>query len=57
MATGKRNHASNHSLRMLREIQSQLSEIDSKIEHLIKSCRKFYLTTDFSDSYKNGFKG
>lgn len=57
MARRKRDRATNRSLKLLCEIQSQLSDIDSKIEHLIKSCRKFYFTTDFSDSYKNGFKG
>jgi hypothetical protein len=57
MAKSKPRRVPKRSLKLLREIQSQLSEIDSKIEHLIKSYRKFYFTTDFSDSYKNGFKG
>ena len=40
----------------LREVRWQLHEINQKLDHLIKSYRKFYFTTDFSDSFKNGFK-
>jgi len=46
----------NRPLKLLRDIQSQLSEIDSKLDHLIKSYRKFYFTTDFSDSSHQEFK-
>ncbi len=56
MVKRKRKRMPGGSLKLLREIQSQLGDIDSKIDHLIKSYRKFYFITDYSDSYKTGFK-
>ena len=41
----------------LREVRVKLHEINQKLDHLIKSYRKFYFTTDFSDSSNHGFKG
>ena len=40
----------------LREVRLRLHEINQKLDHLIRDYRKFYFTTDFSDSFKNGFK-
>lgn len=37
-------------LHSLSELRMKLAQIDHKLDHLIKSCRRFYLTTDFSDS-------
>lgn len=56
MVKRKKTRATNASLKLLKEIQSQLGDIDSKIDHLIKSYRKFYFITDLAHSYKNGFK-
>ncbi len=41
----------------LREIRVKLHEINQKLDHLIKSYRKFYFTTDFSDLSNHEFKG
>ena len=41
----------------LREVRVKLHEINQKLDHLIKSYRKFYFTSDFSDSSNHGFKG
>ena len=41
----------------LREIRVQLHDLNQKLEHLIRSNRKFYFTTDFSDSSNHEFKG
>ncbi len=41
----------------LREVRIKLHEINQKLDHLIKSYRKFYFTTDFSDSSHHEFKG
>ena len=41
----------------LREVRMHLHEINQKLDHLIRDYRKFYFTADFSDSFKNGFKG
>ena len=43
-------------LQALREMQTMLHEMNHKLDHLIKSYRKFYFTTDFSDSSNHGFK-
>lgn len=40
----------------LREVRIQLRDINHKLDHLIKSYRKFYFTTDFSDSSHHEFK-
>lgn len=40
----------------LREVRIKLHEINQKLDHLIKSYRKFYFTTDFSDSSNHEFK-
>jgi hypothetical protein len=44
-------------LSALREIRAQLHDMNQKLEHLIRSNRKFYFTTDFSDSSNHEFKG
>lgn len=41
----------------LREVRMELHEINQKLDHLIRSYRKFYFTTDFLDSSNHGFKG
>ena len=43
-------------LSVLREVRTKLAEINQKLEHLIRSCRQFHLTTDFSDSSLHEFK-
>ncbi len=40
----------------LRDVRTKLAEINQKLDHLIKTYRKFYFTTDFSDSSNHGFK-
>ncbi len=40
----------------LREIRIMLHEINQKVEHLIKTYRKYYFTTDFSNSSNQEFK-
>ena len=57
MADKKSNHAQREFIAALREVRVKLHEINQKLDHLIKSYRKFYFTTDFSDSINNGFKG
>ena len=57
MAAQKSNHAQREFIAVLREVRVKLHEINQKLDHLIKSYRKFYFTTDFSDSINNGFKG
>ncbi len=57
MAKKRRAHIQKEFVLSLREIRVKLHEINQKLDHLIKSYRKFYLTTDFSDSLNNGFKG
>ena len=56
MAKKKTAHTRKEFIAALREVRVQLHEINQKLDHLIKTYRKFYFTTDFSDSFKNGFK-
>ena len=56
MAKKQTAHTRKEFMAALREVRVQLHEINQKLDHLIKSYRKFYFTTDFSDSFKNGFK-
>lgn len=44
-------------LQHLRSLQQRLAEINAKLDHLIQSCRKFYVTDDFSHSSHHEFKG
>lgn len=37
-------------MQSIRELRMKLCEVNDKLDHLIKSYRKFYFTTDFSDS-------
>ena len=57
MARTKSKHTRKEFMAALREVRVKLHEINQKLDHLIKSYRKFYFTTDFADSFKNGFKG
>ena len=56
MAKKRSRHTRKEFIAALREVRVKLHEINQKLDHLIKSYRKFYFTTDFSDSFKNGFK-
>ena len=42
-------------LQAIRELRVKLCEINQKLDHLIKNYRKFYLTTDFSNSSPGEF--
>lgn len=44
-------------LAALRAVRLRLHEINQKLDHLIRNYRKFYFTTDFSDSPQHEFKG
>ena len=57
MATKQSAHTRKEFIAALREVRVKLQEINQKLDHLIRTYRKFYFTTDFSDSIKNGFKG
>jgi hypothetical protein len=57
MAKRKSTHTQREFITALREVRVKLHEINQKLDHLIKSYRKFYFTTDFSDSSNHGFKG
>ena len=41
----------------LREVRLRLHEINQKLDHLIRTYRRFWFTTDFSDPNHHGFKG
>jgi hypothetical protein len=56
MAKKKSAHTRKEFIAALREVRVKLHEINQKLDHLIRTYRKFYFTTDFSDSFKNGFK-
>ena len=56
MAKKKTTHTRKEFIAALREVRLKLHEINQKLDHLIRDYRKFYFTTDFSDSFKNGFK-
>ncbi len=42
-------------LQLARELRLKLHEIDQKLDHLIQSYRKFYFTSDFSQSTNREF--
>ena len=44
-------------LHALEDLRVKLAQMDQKLDHLIKTCRRFYLTTDFSDSSHREFSG
>ena len=56
MTKRKSTHTRKEFIAALREVRVELHEVNQKLDHLIKSYRKFYFTTDFSDLIKNGFK-
>jgi uncharacterized coiled-coil DUF342 family protein len=56
MAKKKTAHTRKQFIAALREVRMELHEINQKLDHLIRSYRKFYFTTDFSDSSNHGFK-
>ena len=56
MAKKKTAHRRKEFMAALREVRVKLHEINQKLDHLIRDYRRFYFTTDFSDSFKNGFK-
>jgi uncharacterized coiled-coil DUF342 family protein len=56
MAKNKSRHTRKEFMDALREVRVKLHEINQKLDHLIRDYRKFYLTADFADSFKNGFK-
>lgn len=56
MAKRKPRTAPKEFVLSLRELRTQLHEINQKLDHLIKSYRRFYLTTDFADSSHYEFK-
>ena len=43
-------------LQVLRELRMMLHDMNHKLDHLIERYRKFYFTTDFSDSNHHEFK-
>lgn len=57
MASKRKPHSRKGFIEALREVRIQLHEINAKLDHLIRSYRKFYFTSDFSDSLNHGFKG
>ena len=56
MAKKKPAHTRKEFIAALREVRMELHEINQKLDHLIRTYRKFYFTTDFSDSSNHGFK-
>lgn len=59
MAKQKRSSSKDRKavIQALRELQMMLHDINHKLDHLIERYRKFYFTTDFSDSSHHEFKG
>jgi uncharacterized coiled-coil DUF342 family protein len=43
-------------LHVLQELRMMLHDMNHKLDHLIERYRKFYFTTDFSDSNHHEFK-
>ena len=41
----------------MRELRETLHEMNEKLDYLINSHRKFYFTSDFSESSNHEFKG
>jgi len=48
---------SGNFLCLLRELRVKLAQIDHKLDHLIKSYRRFFTTSDCSDSSHRAFAG
>lgn len=44
-------------LQALREMRMLIHDMNHKLDHLIKSYRKYYITDDFSHSHPNEFHG
>ena len=44
-------------LQALREMRMMMHDMNHKLDHLIKSYRKFYITDDFSHSHPSEFHG
>jgi hypothetical protein len=57
MAKRRSRDSRKEFLAVLREVRVKLHELNQKMDHLIKSYRKFYFTTEFSDSSNHEFKG
>ena len=57
MTKRKSTNARREFIAALREVRVKLHEINQKLDHLIRSYRKFYFTTDFSNSSNHEFKG
>jgi hypothetical protein len=57
MAKKKTAHTRKEFIAALREVRVKLHEINQKLDHLIRTYRRFDFTTDFSDLIKHGFKG
>ena len=56
----RKNTAMQHRkalLQALREMRMMMHDMNHKLEHLIKSYRKYYITDDFSHSHPNEFQG
>ncbi len=56
MANRKRRRIEKEFSSVLREVRTKLHQIDQKLDHLIRNYRKYYFTTDFSDSSNHEFK-
>ena len=56
MAKRKRQRIEKEFVSALREVRVKLHEINLKLDHLIRNYRKYYFTTDFSDSSNHEFK-
>ena len=57
MAKKKTAHTRKEFMAALREVRVKLHEINQKLDHLIRTYRRFWFTTDFSDPNHHGFKG
>jgi len=44
-------------LQALREMRMLIHDMNHKLDHLIKSYRKYYITDDFSHSHPSEFHG
>jgi hypothetical protein len=56
MTKKKSRNTQQEFIAALREVRLRLQELNQKLDHLIKSYRRFYFTTDFSDSSNPEFK-
>jgi len=56
----RKNTAMQHRkalLQALREMRMLIHDMNHKLDHLIKSYRKYYITDDFSHSHPSEFHG